>query len=120
MKAYRPPLSKTPMLCSVVSLNALPTILLARLRWTDLMVATADPLDLNALEKSLNEASSKLNGLWISFCLFLTYSVVAVGSVTHRQLFLNSPLEMPALAIKLPLVGFFIPLFMARILRRLT
>ncbi|WP_197424501.1 pentapeptide repeat-containing protein [Bradyrhizobium yuanmingense] len=68
----------------------------------------AQPLDLTSVERALNEASSKINALWISFCLLLAYYAISIGSVTHRQLFFNSPIQLPALSVNLPLVGFFI------------
>ena len=37
-----------------------------------------------------------------------TYLVIAAGSVTHRQLFLETPIKLPLLDVELPLVAFFV------------
>ena len=45
--------------------------------------------------------------LWLAFLSFGTYLAVAVGSVTHKELFLESPVKLPLLNVDLPLVAFF-------------
>ena len=47
-------------------------------------------------------------GLWLSYLFVLFYLLVAVGGVTHRDLFLASPVKLPFLDVDLPLVGFFV------------
>jgi uncharacterized protein YjbI with pentapeptide repeats len=77
------------------------------------MANSVEPRDLTAFEKAVNEAATRANGLWLSFVLFATYLIIAVGSVSHRQLFLEQDLRLPVLGVDLPLVGFFVaaPLF---------
>ncbi|MGZ8533829.1 MAG: pentapeptide repeat-containing protein [Candidatus Binatia bacterium] len=72
-----------------------------------------DPLDVEALEKSLNDSATRVSTIWISFLIFGLYLVIAAGTVTHRQLLLEDPVKLPVLDIDLPLVGFF---FLAPIL----
>jgi uncharacterized protein YjbI with pentapeptide repeats len=72
-----------------------------------------DPYDVDALEKSLNDSATRVSTIWISFLLFSLYLLTAVATVTHRQLFLDAPVTLPALNIQLPLWGFF---FLAPIL----
>ncbi|TWT15453.1 pentapeptide repeat-containing protein [Reyranella sp. CPCC 100927] len=67
-----------------------------------------DPRDLEALEKAVNDASGKTGALWITFLTLVVYLVIAVGSVSHRILFLELPIKLPILNVELPLVGFFI------------
>jgi hypothetical protein len=43
-----------------------------------------------------------------TFVTFELYLVIAFGSVTHRDLFLENPLKLPLLNADLPLVGFFV------------
>jgi hypothetical protein len=71
------------------------------------MSQNPDPLDVEALERSLNDSATRVSTIWISFLGFALYLVVAAGSVTHRQLFLEDPIKLPALNVDLPLVGFF-------------
>jgi len=67
-----------------------------------------DPFDIAALEKSVTEASGRVSAVWVSFILFALYVLIAAGSVTHRQLFLEDPVKMPVLNVDLPLQGFFV------------
>ena len=66
-----------------------------------------DPKNLGELQKALNEAAGKASVLWTTFVTFQLYLMIAVGSVTHRDLFLETPLRLPVLNADLPLVGFF-------------
>src|SRR5690349_8513029 len=72
-----------------------------------------DPYDVNALERSVNDSAARVSTIWISFLIFALYLVVAAGTITHRQLFLEDPVKLPVLNIDLPLWGFF---FLAPIL----
>src|SRR5690348_6786716 len=64
--------------------------------------------DVGELQKSLNEASSKAFVLWTTFITFQLYLMIAFGSVTHRNLFLEDPIKLPILGVDLSLVGFFV------------
>jgi hypothetical protein len=68
---------------------------------------TIEPLDVSALETAVNHASSRAAGLWITFLSLATYLAIAVGSVTHRMLLLETPTKLPLLNIDLPLAAFF-------------
>jgi uncharacterized protein YjbI with pentapeptide repeats len=71
------------------------------------MAEKIDPFDVKALEGSLNDSATRVSTIWISFVLFALYVVIAAGTVTHRQLFLEEPVKLPVLNIDLPMVGFF-------------
>src|SRR5262249_6093279 len=62
----------------------------------------------DAMEKGVNDAASKTGTLWISFITLVVYFIIAVGSVTHRMLFLQEPIRLPVLNVDLPVVGFFV------------
>jgi uncharacterized protein YjbI with pentapeptide repeats len=47
-------------------------------------------------------------GLWFSYLFVFLYLLIAVGSVTHRDLLYASPIKLPFLSVELPLVGFFV------------
>src|SRR5262245_4679716 len=70
-------------------------------------VAT-DPKDLGELQKALNEAAGKASVLWTTFITFQLYLAIAFGSVTHRALFLETPIKLPLLNVDLSLIGFFV------------
>src|SRR5215472_3363329 len=71
------------------------------------MGANLNPLDVEALEKSVNDSAVRVSTIWISFLVFGLYLAIAAGGTTHRQLFLGEPIKLPILDINLPLVGFY-------------
>jgi hypothetical protein len=54
-----------------------------------------------------NAASGRVRGLWVTFILFGTYLIIAIGSTTHRQMLLQDPIVLPILGAKLDLVDFY-------------
>ena len=66
-----------------------------------------DPKDVGELQKALNDAAHKASVLWTTFIIFQLYLAIAFGSVTHRDLFLETPVKLPLLNVDLPLVAFF-------------
>jgi uncharacterized protein YjbI with pentapeptide repeats len=67
-----------------------------------------DPKDLGELQKALNEAAGKASILWTTFITFQLYLAIAFGSVTHRDLFLETSIKLPLLNVDLSLIGFFV------------
>lgn len=63
--------------------------------------------DLEALRAAVVDAAGVSAGLWFSYLFVLLYLFIAAGSVTHRDLFLESPIKLPFLNVELPLKGFF-------------
>jgi uncharacterized protein YjbI with pentapeptide repeats len=68
----------------------------------------AKATDLEALRSAVVDAATVGAGLWLSYLFVLFYLLVAAGSVTHRDLLLQSPIKLPFLSVDLPLVGFFV------------
>ena len=64
--------------------------------------------DLQALRDALVDAANVGAGLWFSYLFVLFYVLIAVGGVTHRDLFFESPVKLPFLNVDLPLLGFFV------------
>src|SRR5690242_2278520 len=64
--------------------------------------------DLGALRDAVVDAASVGAGLWISYLFGLFYFAIAAGAVTHRDLFLETPVKLPFLNVELPLKAFFI------------
>src|SRR5262245_24728901 len=62
---------------------------------------------LEALRAAVVEAAGVGAGLWFSYVFALLYLLIAAGSVTHRDLLLQTPIKLPFLGVDLPLVGFF-------------
>ncbi|MGH6837283.1 MAG: pentapeptide repeat-containing protein [Methylocella sp.] len=61
-----------------------------------------------AFVDALNHSAERVQTLWFSFLTFMLYLAIATGTTTHRMLFLEEPLNLPVLNIKLPLLGFYI------------
>lgn len=56
---------------------------------------TAEADDPERVRKALDDAATMARNLWLGFLTFGTYLVIAVGSVTHRDLFLEKPISFP-------------------------
>ena len=63
--------------------------------------------DLEAIQKSVADASSISTGIWLSYLFVLFYFAVAAAAVTHTDLLLENPVKLPFLNIELPLIAFF-------------
>ena len=74
----------------------------------ELMADKPDPFDVKALESAVNDSATRVSAIWISFLVFSLYLLIAVGTVTQRQLFLSEPTKLPVLNIDLPLWWFFL------------
>ena len=66
----------------------------------------ADADDPDEVRKALDDAAGMSRNLWLAFLTFGTYLVIAVSSVTHRDLLLETPIKLPLLNVELPLVAF--------------
>ena len=64
-------------------------------------------IDFKAGRDAVADAAGVSAGLCLSYLFVLFYLLVAVGGVTHRDLFLESPVKLPFLGVDLPLEGFF-------------
>jgi uncharacterized protein YjbI with pentapeptide repeats len=54
-----------------------------------------------------NGASDPASNAWLAFLALLTYVVVTLAGVSHKNLLLNSPVRLPIINADIPLVGFF-------------
>ena len=63
---------------------------------------------LDPLQKSLEDAASVSTVLWLSYLSVFFYIAVAVGGVTHSDLLLEKPLNLPVVNVAVPLVAFFV------------
>jgi uncharacterized protein YjbI with pentapeptide repeats len=54
-----------------------------------------------------NGTSDPASSAWLAFLALLTYVVVTLASVSHKNLLLNSPVRLPIINADIPLVGFF-------------
>ena len=59
------------------------------------------------LLETLNDASGAARTAWLFYLALLAYFLVAIASVSHKDLLLNSPVELPFLGIAIDLGTFF-------------
>src|SRR5260370_18158186 len=64
--------------------------------------------DLETLRNAVVDAAAVSAGFWCSYMFVLFYLAIAVGGVTHRDLFFERPVKLPFLNVDLPLTGFFL------------
>jgi hypothetical protein len=62
--------------------------------------------DLEKIRYAVADAASVSAGLWLSYLFVLFYLLIAVGGVTHSDLFFEHPVKRPFLNVDLPLIGF--------------
>ncbi|MBW7972106.1 pentapeptide repeat-containing protein [Bradyrhizobium sp. BR 10289] len=64
--------------------------------------------NLDAIKKAVEDAAAVGTPLWVSYLFLLLYIAIASAAVTHTDLLLERPVDLPFLNIKLPLKAFFI------------
>jgi hypothetical protein len=74
---------------------------------------TTTPDSLRDLLKSLNDDVSVSRNVWIAFNTVLGFFTVSALGITHKDLFLNSPLALPIVDLKIPLSAYAViaPIF---------
>jgi len=72
------------------------------------VVSVSDEKSLEKLRGAVVDAASVSTPLWVSYLFTLFYFAIAVGSVNHRDLFLENAIKLPFLNVDLPLATFFV------------
>jgi len=65
------------------------------------------PVNPYSLLEAVNRSSDAAHTGWLIFLAIMAYFVIAVAGVTHRDLLLETPVELPILQVKIPLTQFF-------------
>ncbi len=65
------------------------------------------PVNPYSLLEAVNESSDEAHVGWVLFLAMMVYLMVAVAGVTHRDLLLETPVELPILQVKIQLTQFF-------------
>jgi len=63
--------------------------------------------ELKAMRDSVADAASVSGALWITYLGMSLYLLIAIGSVTYKDLFLQSSMKLPFMNVDLPVSGFF-------------
>lgn len=65
------------------------------------------PVNPYSLLEAVNRSSNTAHTGWLIFLAIMAYFVIAVAGVTHRDLLLETPVELPILQVKIQLTQFF-------------
>lgn len=65
------------------------------------------PVNPYSLLEAVNRSSDTAHTAWLIFLAIMAYFVIAVAGVTHRDLLLETPVELPILQVKIQLTQFF-------------
>lgn len=60
------------------------------------------------LAREVNSASGAARNSWLFYMALLAYFFIALAGVTHKDLLLNAPVELPLLQVKIGLRAFFL------------
>lgn len=71
-------------------------------------IITVRETDVNSLRDAVNAASAGARGSWLAFLAFTAYLFIAIAGVTHRDLLLNAPVNLPLFQVAVPLDQFFL------------
>jgi uncharacterized protein YjbI with pentapeptide repeats len=66
------------------------------------------PVNPYSLLEAVNDSGDTSNTAWLIFLAVMTYLLVAVAGVSHRDLLLNSEIQLPILQVKIQLTHFFV------------
>jgi uncharacterized protein YjbI with pentapeptide repeats len=65
------------------------------------------PVNPYSLLEAVNSSSETAHTGWLIFLAIMTYIMIAVAGVTHQDLLLGTPVELPILQVKIQLKQFF-------------
>ena len=63
--------------------------------------------DAKGLLNAANDASNAARNAWLAFLALVTYLLVTLGGVSHKDLLLNSGVTLPVVNVDIPLFSFF-------------
>jgi len=66
------------------------------------------PVNPYSLLEAVNASSATARGAWVLFLAITTFILVAVAGVTHRDLLLNTKVDLPILQVEIELTRFFL------------
>ncbi len=65
------------------------------------------PVNPYSLLEAVNNSSDTAHTAWLIFLAIMTYFMIAVAGVTHRDLLLETPVALPILQVAIPITQFF-------------
>src|SRR5215813_1945206 len=81
----------------------------ARMNETSPGVIDAEtPVNPYSLLEAVNRSSDSANTAWLLYMALMTYLLITLAGISHRELLLNSDIALPILQVKIELTRFFI------------
>jgi uncharacterized protein YjbI with pentapeptide repeats len=68
---------------------------------------TETPVNPYSLLEAVNRSSDTAHTSWLIFLAIMTYFMIAVAGVTHKDLLLETPVSLPMLQVDIPISQFF-------------
>ncbi len=65
------------------------------------------PVNPYSLLEAVNNSSDTAHTAWLIFLAIMTYFMIAVAGVTHRDLLLETPVALPIMQVAIPITQFF-------------
>jgi len=69
---------------------------------------TETPVNPYSLLEAVNRSSASANAAWLIYIAVMSYLLITVAGVTHKDLLLNSDIALPILQVKIDLTRFFL------------
>ena len=66
------------------------------------------PVNPYSLLEAVNRSSDSANAAWLIYMALMSYLLIVVAGVSHKELLLNSDIALPILQVKIELTRFFI------------
>jgi len=71
-------------------------------------VETETPVNPYSLLEAVNRSSGSANAAWLIFIALMSYLLVTVAGVSHKDLLLNTDISLPILQVRIELTRFFL------------
>ncbi|KAB2912061.1 MAG: pentapeptide repeat-containing protein [Hyphomicrobiaceae bacterium] len=72
------------------------------------VIDTETPVNPYSLLEAVNRSSDTVNTAWLIFLGLMSYLLVTVAGITHKDLLLNTDIALPILQVKIDLTRFFL------------
>src|SRR5262245_42739900 len=72
------------------------------------VIDTETPVNPYSLLEAVNRSSNSANAGWLIYIALMSYLLITVAGVSHKDLLLNSDITLPILQVKLELTRFFL------------
>jgi uncharacterized protein YjbI with pentapeptide repeats len=69
---------------------------------------TETPVNPYSLAEAVNRSSGSANAAWLIYLGLMTYLLITVAGISHKDLLLNSDIALPILQVKIELTRFFL------------